>query len=97
MFRYTVFRLLENVWWSETVLLSFPIPFWKIGVQPHPLKRLYGTRMWAEETHRVRKSQKIWTIILIKRKNNVLDVEVTLNNGVPSTDLFVKPTDTNDF
>ena len=32
-----------------------------------------------------------------KEKVNFLDVEVTLNNGVLSTDLFVKPTDTHQF
>ena len=32
-----------------------------------------------------------------KEKVNFLDVEVTLNNGVLSTDLFVKPTDTHLF
>ena len=32
-----------------------------------------------------------------KEKVNFLDVEVTLNNGVLSTDLFVKPTDTPQF
>ena len=32
-----------------------------------------------------------------KEKVNFSDVEVTLNNGVPSTDLFVKPTDTHQF
>ena len=32
-----------------------------------------------------------------KEKVNFLDVEVTLKNGVLSTDLFVKPTDTHQF
>ena len=32
-----------------------------------------------------------------KEKVNFLDVEVTLNNGELSTDLFVKPTDTHQF
>ena len=32
-----------------------------------------------------------------KEKVNFLDVEVTLKNGVLSTDLFVKPTDTHKF
>ena len=32
-----------------------------------------------------------------KEKANFLDVEVTLNNGVLSTDLFVKPSDTHQF
>ena len=32
-----------------------------------------------------------------KEKVNFLDVEVTLNNGLLSTDLFLKPTDTHQF
>ena len=38
-----------------------------------------------------------FTADLSKEKVNFLDVEVTLHNGVPSTDLFVKPTDTHQF
>ena len=34
---------------------------------------------------------------LSKEKFNFLDAEVTLNNGVLSTDLFAKPTDTYQF
>ena len=34
---------------------------------------------------------------MVKKKVSFLDVEVTLNNGVLSTDLFVKPTDTHQF
>ena len=38
-----------------------------------------------------------FTVDWSKEKNNFLDVDVTLKNGVLSTDLFVKPTDTHQF
>ena len=74
-----------NVWWGYIDDIFF---IWEHGEES--LKEFLNE---INSFHSTIKFTADWS----KEKVNFLDVEVTLNNGVLSTDLFVKPTDTHQF
>ena len=74
-----------NVWWRYIGDIFF---IWEHGEES--LKEFLNE---INSFHSTIKFTADWS----KEKVNFLDVEVTLNNGVLSTDLFVKPTDTHQF
>ena len=74
-----------NVWWRYIDDIFF---IWEHGEES--LKEFLNE---INSFHSTIKFTADWS----KEKVNFLDVEVTLNNGVLSTDLFVKPTDTHQF
>ena len=74
-----------NVWWRYIDDIFF---IWEHGEES--LKKFLNE---INSFHSTIKFTADWS----KEKANFLDVEVTLNNGVLSTDLFVKPTDTHQF
>ena len=71
-----------NVWWGYIYDMFF---IWEHGEES--LKEFINE---INSFHPAIKFAADW----LKEKISFLDVEVTLNNGVLSTDLFVKPTDT---
>ena len=74
-----------HVWWNYIGNIFF---IWGHGEES--LKEFVNE---INSFHSIIKFTEDWS----KEKVNFLDVEVTLNNGVLSTNLFVKPTDTHQF
>ena len=74
-----------NVWWRYVDDIFF---IWEHGEES--LKEFLNE---INSSH----SKIKFTVDWSKEKVNFLDVEVTLNNGILSTDLLVKPTDTHQF
>ena len=72
----------SNLWWRY---IDDIFSLWEHGEE--------SLKEFINETNSFHSTIK-FTADLSKEKVNFLDVEVTLNNGVLSTDLFVKPTDT---